>query len=77
MNSFNDDEVFRSILTGIDKGDIKTTYHLRTTLEVLREKFNIKELLILAMFREWLAKRNFNLTTEYGTVMILPIDIKV
>lgn len=70
MKSFNPDDVFESILADIKCGKIKTTHHLRMVLETLKDQFNIKELIILAMFREWLAKRNINLSTEHGAVTI-------
>lgn len=76
MKSFNTDDVFEPILADIMNGDIKTTYHLRVVLEALREKFNIKELLMLAMFREWLAKKNIDLSTENGMVTISPMEKK-
>lgn len=70
MKPFNEDEVFEPILVDIKKGGIKTTHNLRLILESLSEKFNIKALLILVMFREWLAKRNIDLSTENGLVTI-------
>jgi hypothetical protein len=70
MKSFNADEEFELLLAGIKNGDIKTTHHLRRNLESLSEQFNIKALLILVMFREWLAKRNIDLLTENGVVEI-------
>lgn len=70
MKSFNTDEVFEPILADIKNGNIKTTHNLRLVLENLSEKLHIKTLLILVMFREWLAKKNIDLSTENGVVTI-------
>ena len=72
MKPFNANEVFEPLLADIKKGDIKTTHQLRLVLESLSEQFNIKTLLILEMFRAWLAKRNLDLLTENGVVEIKP-----
>jgi len=70
MEVFNADNVFEPILADIENGDIKTAHHLRLALESLSEQFDIKALRILEMFREWLAKRNIDLSTENGVVLI-------
>jgi len=70
MKPFNADEVFEPILIDIKNGVIKTTHSLRLIVENLSEKFDVKALLILVMFREWLAKKNIDLSTEHGAVTI-------
>lgn len=67
------EEVFQRILTDIKSGDIKTTHNLRMVLESLSERFHIRELQILVMFREWLIERNIDLSTEHGMVKISPM----
>ncbi len=76
MNSFNADDLFEPILADIKTGKIKTTHNLRLVLENLSEKFNIKALTILVMFREWLATKNIDLSTENGMVSISKMEKK-
>ncbi len=70
MKPFNADDVFEPILANIKNGDIKTVHNLRLILENLSERFNINTLQILVMFREWLARKNIDLSTEHGMVTI-------
>ena len=70
MKSLNPDNVFEPILASIKSGDIKTTHQLRLILDSLSETFEVKSLLILVAFREWLAKKNINLSTDDGMVTI-------
>jgi len=70
MKSLNPDDVFEPILANIKSGDIKTTHQLTQILDSLSETFNVKSLLILVAFREWLAKRNIDLCTDNGMVSV-------
>jgi hypothetical protein len=76
MKSLNPDDVFEPILASIKSGDIKTTHQLRLVLDSLSETFEVKALLILVAFREWLAKRNIDLSTDDGMVTISKIANK-
>lgn len=76
MNAINIDHLFEPILTQIKQGEIKTAHQLRLVLESLSEKFNIKALTILVMFREWLAEKNIDLSTENGMVTISKLEKK-
>ena len=70
MKEFNADEVFEPIFDRIESGEIKTTYQLRGVLERLGEEFEVKALLMLEMFKKWLAGRYVELSTENGVVTI-------
>lgn len=70
MKPLNEDEMFEPVLADIKSGAIRTTHHLRLVLENLSEQSNIKTLQMLIMFREWLARRNIDLSTENGQVTI-------
>lgn len=73
MNLLNPDDVFEPILANIKSGDIQTTQQLTRILDKMSETFNVKSLLILVAFREWLAKKNIDLCTDNGLVEISKI----
>lgn len=74
MKSLNPDDVFQPILASIKSGDIKTTHQLRLVLDSLSETFEVKSLLILVAFREWLAKKHIDLCTDDGMVTISKLE---
>lgn len=68
MTAFNPDEIFPTILTKIENGQVKTTHQLRLILDDLSEEFSVRPLSLLIVFREWLLKRNIILDTQDGMV---------
>jgi hypothetical protein len=72
----NPDDLFEPILASIENGEVKTTHQLRLILDNLSETFDVKSLLILVAFREWLAKRNIDLATDNGMVTISKLTNK-
>lgn len=70
MSAFNAENIYGPILTKIENGSLKTTHQLRIILDGLAEEFHVRPLSLLVTFREWLLKRNIELSTLDGMVGI-------
>jgi ABC-type transporter Mla MlaB component len=68
MQPFSHDEVFSPIWAKMQTGELKTANVLRLDLELISAKFNTSSLALLVAFREWLLKKNIELTTTYGEI---------
>ena len=64
------DIIFRSILSRIQNGDIKTTHQLRLVLEDLGETYDLKPLQLIVTLREWMQTQGIDLSTDHGVVTI-------
>lgn len=70
MTNLNVESAFNVILTKIENDYVKTTHQLRLILDGLSEEFNVSSLNLLVTFREWLMKKNIELSTLDGMVGI-------
>jgi len=70
MTTFNSEDTFKAILAKIENNYIKTTHQLRLILDSFAEESHVGPLSLLVAFREWLLKKNIELTTDAGMVAI-------
>lgn len=70
MKTINAEDIFNAILKKTEINYIKTTHQLRLILDGLSEECHVSPLILLVSFREWLLKKDIELTTDAGMVAI-------